>query len=109
MKRLEEELWNSLRREEPPEAFAGRVLAATARTRPNAWGRIFSRSEMRWAMAGALCLVLAVSGVGYRQARQERARGEAAKAQLLRALHITAGKLQLAQEKVRNLDASEKY
>jgi len=109
MKRLEEELKNSLRREEPPEGFAGRVLAATARKRPNAWSRFVSWPQMRWAMAGALCLMLAVAGMEYKQARQEEARGEAAKAQLMQALHITASKLQRAQEKVQNLDTSEKY
>jgi len=109
MKPLEEELRNALRREEPPEGFAGRVLAATAQTRPNSWSRILSRPEMRWAMAGALCLMLALAGMEFKQARREEARGEAAKAQLMQALHITASKLQRAQEKVRNLDASEKY
>ncbi len=109
MMRLEDELRNSLRREEPPEGFAERVLAETAKAAPSVWRRLFALPILRWAMAGAVCLMLAVAGIEYKQAQQEQAHGEAAKAQLMRALHITALKLQLAQEKVRNLEASEKY
>lgn len=109
MKRLEEELRNALSREDPPEGFAERVLAEAARTAPSVWRRLFAMPILRWAMAGAVCLMLAVAGIEYKQARQEQARGEAAKEQLMQALHITASKLQLAQEKVQNLDASGNY
>jgi hypothetical protein len=109
MKRLEEELQNSLRREEPPEGFAERILAAAVERKPSAWQRLFAWPGLRWALAGAMCLMLAVIGIEYKQALNEQARGEAAKEQLMLALRITADKLQLAQEKVQRLDASSKY
>jgi hypothetical protein len=56
-----------------------------------------------------LCLLLVVAGVDYRQEKQERDRGEAAKAQLMLALRITAGKLQLAQEKVQQIGTLQRY
>ena len=99
MKRLEDELRNAMRREEPPEGFVARTLARASAPRQNAWIGIFARRGMRWALAGALCLVLAVAGMEFRRAQVERARGEAAKAQLMLALRITADKLQLVQSK----------
>jgi hypothetical protein len=99
MKRLEDELRNAMRREEPPEGFVERTLARASAPRQNAWIGIFARQGVRWALAGALCLVLAVAGIEFKRAQVERARGEAAKAQLMLALRITADKLQLAQEK----------
>jgi hypothetical protein len=109
MKNLEDELQKALRREEPPEGFVDRVLAAPTRTKQSAWSRIFAWPGLRWALAGAMCLMLAVAGIEYKRAQDEVARGEAAKAQLMIALRITADKLQLAQEKVQKLDASMKY
>jgi hypothetical protein len=99
MKRLEDELRNAMRREEPPEGFFERTLARTSAPRQNAWAGIVARHGMRWALAGALCLVLAVGGMEFRRAEAERARGEAARAQLILALRITADKLQFAQAK----------
>ena len=66
MSRLEDELRNALRREEPPEGFAARVLARAAATpeprRARAWTRVtrWFRAPVfaRAAMAGALCLVV---------------------------------------------------
>jgi hypothetical protein len=109
MKRLEEELKHALRREEPSEGFAERVLAATTRKRQGAWHGIFTWPGLRWALAGAMCLMLAVAGMEYKQSLNEQARGEAAKVQLMQALRITADKLQLVQDKVHRLDASSKY
>jgi hypothetical protein len=100
MNRLEEELRNAMRREEPPEGFAGRILARAQEKKQSSWTGIFTSRGLRWALAGAMCLALAVAGVEYKRAQDERARGEAAKEQLMLALRITAGKLQFAQEKV---------
>jgi hypothetical protein len=100
MNRLEDELRNAMRREEPPEGFAERVLARVSAKKQSLWAAVFASRGLRWALAGAMCLVLAVSGIEYKQAKDERARGEAAKDQLMLALRITADKLQLAQEKV---------
>ena len=100
MKRLEDELRNAMRREEPPEGFAERVLAQAAATKQSVWAGAFAWRRLRWALAGALCLALVVAGIEYRQAQEERARGEAAKEQLMLALRITAGKLQFVQSKI---------
>ncbi len=106
MNRLEDELRNAMRREEPPEGFAERVLARASEKRQSVWTGVFASRQLRWALAGALCLVLVVSGVEYKRAKEERARGEAAKEQLMLALRITADKLQLVQEKVQQHGSS---
>jgi len=106
---LEEELRNAMRREEPPEGFAGRVLAQVQETKQSAWTGIFALRNLRWALAGAMCLALAVAGIEYKRAQDEHARGEAAKQQLMLALRITADKLQLAQEKVQQHSRSWTY
>jgi hypothetical protein len=111
MSRLEDELRNALRREEPPEGFAARVLArAAAAPEPRrAWTRltgwfcapVFARA----AMAGAFCL-LVVLGVHYEQRQQlERVRGEAAKRQLLLALRVTGSSLRAVHDKLHELSA----
>jgi hypothetical protein len=109
MKRLEDELKNALRRKEPSEGFTERVLAATMRTKQSAWHKIFAWPGLRWAMAGAMCLMLTVAGMEYKRSLDEQARGEAVKAQLMQALRITADKLQFAQDRVQRLDASSRY
>jgi hypothetical protein len=102
MSRLDNELRNAMRREEPPEGFAGRVLARVQEQRQNAWAGIFGSRALRWVLAGAVCLALAMAGAEYKRAQDERARGQAARQQLMLALRITADKLQLAQEKVQH-------
>ena len=109
MKRLEDELKRALWRDEPPDGFAERVLAAAEERGQSAWSRLFARPGFRWALAGAMCLMLAVIGTEYKKAQDEQARGRAAKAQLMLALRVTAEKLQFAQEKVQKFDASSKY
>jgi negative regulator of sigma E activity len=113
MSRLEDELRNALRREEPPEGFAARVLARAAAApeprRARAWTRLtgWFRAPVfaRAAMAGALCLVV-VLGVHYEQRQQlERVRGEAAKRQLLLALRVTGSSLRAVHDKVHELSA----
>jgi hypothetical protein len=102
MNRLDDELRNAMRREEPPEGFAGRVLARVQEKKQSAWTGIFGSRALRWALAGAMCLALVIASVEYKRAQDERARGEAAKQQLMLALRITADKLQFAQEKVQH-------
>jgi len=115
MNRLEDELRNALRREQPPPGFAARVLArAAAEPRPEtAWARAWGTlsgwfrapAVARAAMAGALCL-LVVFGVQYEQRqRLERIRGEAAKRQLLLALRVTGSSLRAVHDKVHELSA----
>jgi anti-sigma-K factor RskA len=115
MNRLEDELRNALRRQEPPAGFAARVLArAAGEPAPqSAWARVWEtltswfRAPLfaRAALAGALCL-LVVLGVQYEQRqRLERLRGEAAKRQLLLALRVTGSNLRAVHDKVRELSA----
>ncbi|MDX2149355.1 MAG: hypothetical protein SFV54_01375 [Bryobacteraceae bacterium] len=99
---LENELRAALRREDPPEGFAERVLARThgAGYRPERRAR---RLPV-WSMAAAAACLTMTIGIGeYRERREERARGEAAKQELLEAMRITRAKLRLAQEKVRSI------
>ena len=109
MKHLEDELREAMRREEPPAGFTNRVLAAASGTRTNPWTRIFGWSGVRWALAGAMCLMLAVAGIEYKQRRDEQERGEAAKAQLMQALRITADKLEFAQATIQKHTAGLSY
>jgi hypothetical protein len=116
MRNLDDELKGVLRREEPPEGFAERVLrrvegGAPAKTsfelvtaRPTAARR--PPSQVRWyQLAAAAAVILAIGGgtVEYRtvqRERAERAAGEAATAQVMLALEIAGAKLQLVQTKI---------
>ena len=98
---FEDALRDALRRDEPPAGFANRVVRRTRdeRTRP-------PRSPV-WMWAAAAAVVIAIGGgVQYRhvqQAREERARGEAAAEQVRKALHITGSKLQVVQTTFREI------
>jgi hypothetical protein len=101
MSRLDDELREAFRAEDPGPEFTARVLRAAAARKPKqSWWRL---PKLRWAMAGALaCLFLAAGGVEYRQ-RQVRLEGEAAKERLLLAMRIAGTKLNLAREKVQEV------
>jgi hypothetical protein len=100
MNRLEETLKQALRREEPPDGFAERILARLEppAARPGVWAWLRSPG-LRWALAATLPLVLLLA-FQYNAERRRRAEGERAKAQMLTALRITADKLEYAREKV---------
>ncbi len=117
---FEDELKNALRRQEPPDGFADRVLARAAEqgsrhVKPSwsdSWLRIFTQpfapeNLLRWAAVAAVAVVLVVGGVHYRnvQVQRERAQGEAAKARLLLALRIAGSKLQLAKARVDQINS----
>jgi hypothetical protein len=109
--RLEDRLRRALRREEPPEGFAARVVAAAeaqAARRASRWDWLRPHS-FRWAAALAACLVLLAAGLALERQRQRenRARGEAAKAQVMQALRITGARLHAAQAKVTRPAPSE--
>jgi hypothetical protein len=101
MDRLEEQLKNALRRRQPPEGFAPRIVArvglGTREARRWLW---FPR--LRWALVLLLCVAV-FGGLVYRHARVERARGEVAKRQAIMALRIAGRKIQEAKSKVRHL------
>ena len=104
--RLNDDLKNTFRRQEPPVGFADRVFARTQQQPTPArgsWMNFFTTPLLRWAAAGTVAAALIVGGVRYQdiqQARREHAQGEAAKQQLMLALHIAGSKLQLAKARV---------
>lgn len=100
MKPLEDDFRSHLRRKEPPEDFAARVLERIkhAPKRPSLLRRFldaFSKPPgLRWATAAALAIVLA--GAGYARYRQQRVRkGEMARAEVMLALRITSAQLNM--------------
>jgi hypothetical protein len=110
---LEDALGNALRREDAPEGFALKVLARAEQQNSAAhdaertsWLSIFSQPLSRWAAVAAVSICLVIGGVHYRNLQRQRAQGEAAKQQLMLALRIAGSKLQLAKEKVNEINTS---
>jgi hypothetical protein len=110
MNPLEQTLKKALRREAAPENFAVKVLARASQssTEPkvqrNQWFSFFSRPLIRWSAFATVAICLIVGGVHYRNVQRERAKGEAAKQQLMLALRIAGSKLQLAKERVHEIN-----
>ena len=110
---LEDALRNALRREDAPEGFALKVLARAERQNSAAqeaqrtsWLSIFSQPLVRWAALATISICLIIGAVHYRNLQRQRAEGEAAKQQLMLALRIAGSKLQLAKEKVNEINTS---
>jgi len=111
MKDLENELRKALERREPPDGFAERVLAQLepAPTPKPGWREaiisLVRIPRLRWAAVGVFACVLVTAGVvHYRRVEQERAAGEAAKAQVMQALRIASKKLNVTWRKVQEAD-----
>jgi len=118
MNRFDEELKLALRREEPSPDFTDRVMARIAelqrQEKPREktdWLRklmeFFQPPRMKWAMAGAMAVVLLIAGFGVHRSREnerrrqaEIAEGERAKEQVMLAMRIASAKLNIAQKKV---------
>lgn len=114
MKRIDELLKTALRREEAPPGFAQRVLAQVEQRetiKPKAERQprfhVFSRPLVRWAAFAGVSASLIAGSIHYRNVRREHAKGEAAKQQLMLALHIAGSKLQLARSKVNGIQTSQ--
>ena len=115
MSRFEEALREALRRQEPPEGFAERVMARIqSREREAAgggvaigpWGRVlagFRAPRLRWVAAWVVAALL-LAGLEYRGQSLERAEGERASRQVMLALRITGSKLRLAQAYVQRIN-----
>jgi len=93
---FEDALRAALRRPEPPDGFAERVVARTVtrtggRARPRGWNWI--------AASVAACALVTAGGFGYRQYE-----GRKASRQLAMALDIAGGKLNIARRKVSELN-----
>jgi hypothetical protein len=106
---LDDELRKALARVDPGPEFAQRVLARVAaapaprESRWHGWMAAFRFTNVRWAAAATMACLMVAAGVEYRE-RQTRIEGQAAKQQLVRALHIAGSKLNQAREKVRELN-----
>jgi hypothetical protein len=113
MNRIEEQLNNTLRRQDAPADFAEQVLARLAahhsipQIRRDPWWSIFTQPLVRWAVITATAASLAICGIHYRNVQSQRAKGEAAKQQLMLALRIAGSKLQLAKTKVNEINATQ--
>jgi hypothetical protein len=96
MSDIEYQLRHVLRRKEPSEGFADRVMAripsSAGQRKPSLW--------WRWVAAAAACLLLAAGAGRYEQHR----RGLQARDQLLFAIEITEKKLAVVQSKVDELN-----
>jgi hypothetical protein len=110
---LEDALRNALRREDAPEGFALHVLvraeqqnSADHEAQRTSWLSLFSQPLVRWAALAAVTVCLVVGSIYYRNLQRQRAEGEAAKQQLMLALRIAGSKLQLAKEKVNEINTS---
>jgi hypothetical protein len=95
MSPLESELKSALRRRDPPEGFADRVMTRVPARRRQRW------SHSRLAIAAA-AMIAVIGGGFYEQQKADRVRreGERAKAELVVALEIASEKLQYTKAKV---------
>lgn len=130
--RFDDELKLALRREEPSADFTDRLMARIAQEKEGAkageterhseprfgWlaklGSMFTLPQMKWAMAGAMAVLLIVSVVGVNRYRQhqlelrrqaeiaEAEEGQRAKEQVMFAMRIASAKLNVAQKKVKD-------
>jgi hypothetical protein len=109
---IEDELRRALRRQEAPPDFARQVLARIAEPSSirqiarDSWWRIFTQPLVRWAAVSATAASLVIGGIHYRSVERDRARGEAAKQQLMLALRIAGSKLQLAKARVNEINST---
>jgi hypothetical protein len=107
---IDEQLKRALRRLEPPEGFADRVLARfqtqTSPTQRSIW-TLWRMPSLRWAAVAALVAV-AVTGIGYQlHERQEEAEAMVAKQQVMLALRITGSKLRVAKQRVKSIETGK--
>lgn len=92
MTEFERELRLALGRQDPPEGFASRVMARIGSKAAPGW--------RAWIGAGiAACFILSAGGFEYRQYRGRKAGQE-----LLLALEIAGSKLNIAQQKISELN-----
>ena len=105
MSRLDDALREAFRSQDPGPDFTARVLtaAAGARRKEHWWEAL----GLRWAMAAALACVLLVGGSLEYRRQQEEQQGRLAKQQLVLALHIAGAKLNMARDRVQQLNAGD--
>jgi hypothetical protein len=110
MTRFEEQLKEALARQDPPEDFNARVLAALEQRRirssTGVW-RWCARWARSWQLAPALAALLALSVGAIYQEHQHIVRGHAAKEKLLIAMRVAGAKLHEARDRVSKVEATE--
>ena len=106
MEDFEDQLREALRPGDVPSGFANRVLAKLPEAYPPTPPRMVFRRVALWAAAVLICAG-SITGVQLERAKQERARGEAAKEKVMLALRITSSKLNQAQNHVRQISGDE--
>ena len=94
---FEQELREQLTARNAPEGFADRVMARVAERRERR--RWFLQPVWQWATAAALAAVLA-AGAGIQHQREQRRKGEEARAQVLLALRITGTTLREVERRI---------
>jgi len=110
---LEEALHRTFRRQEAPPDFAEHVFAQVAEQNSlrhaagDPWWKALSIPVIRWAAITATAASLVIGGIHYRNVPRERARGKAAKQQLMLALRIAGSKLQLAKARVNEINSPQ--
>ena len=87
---LEDELRKALAREDPPEGFAERVLARSARER--------SGGARRWLAAAAMVVVAAGAAGAWRQHQ-----GNQAKQEVMLALRLASAPMDRIQSEIRGI------
>jgi hypothetical protein len=125
MNHFDDELRHALRREEPSPDFTDRVMARVAKLQKQekpgeeaGWlkrlAEFFQPPQMKWAMAGAMAILLVIAGFGVHHRREnerrrlaEIAEGERAKEQVMLAMRIVSAKLNIAQKKVNEVAGHE--
>ena len=112
MRDLEQELKRALRRCDPPEGFADRVLARVAAGQTESTSRpLVSKWHwpvLRWtAVPAMLAIIAAALGYTAHERRLEKANGQAARQQVMLALRITGSKLRVAQKRLKTVEGAE--
>ena len=108
MKPLHDELKNLLRREDPPEGFAERVMARldTTPARSTVSQRaslLFWQPVLRWVAVAAVVCVIAVAIIIHHQHQQRvRAQAERASQEAMVALRITNQQIDAALERAQH-------
>ena len=109
MSDLERDLRESLRRREPPDGFAERVLARVQEadtSSESSPGRFWG---WRWAAAAAAIVLVLFGGFALYRERQQRAENERAKEQLLYALRVTGSQVRYVQQRLSEMEQRTFY
>lgn len=112
MKDIDQELKQALRRCEPSEGFADRVLARLEKQRPQTAHRpkvrLLHWPVLKWAVAAVVIISIGI-GFGYSVHEQEieKANALAAKQQVMLALRITSSKLRVAKQRVKSVEGGQ--